>query len=133
MASRKEPSRRRWSAPPEALTRRFNDIVARYPDVSVRSMFGCPSAFVGGQMFAGVFEQSVFVRLSPEERATILERLAGKPFEPLPGRVMKEYVILPMEILGDEAKLLRWIGEAHAYASGLPTRPQRRKTKASRH
>ena len=37
------------------------------PEAQVRKMFGFPAAFVNGQMFSGLYDDYMFVRLSPEE------------------------------------------------------------------
>ena len=57
-------------------------------------MFGYPCLFVKGHMAAGLFQEDVFVRLGEPDRAAVLQ-LGGRAFEPVPGRPMREYVILP--------------------------------------
>lgn len=83
-----------------------------------RSMFGYPCAFLNGQMFAGVFGNSVVVRLDEKQRAALLEVDGAQAFCPMPGRTMKEYVQLVS--LEDEELLARWVEKAFAYAKTLP-------------
>jgi len=48
-----------------------------------------------------------------------------RPFEPTPGRGMREYVVAP-ETLADQPVALRgWVGKAFRYASSLPAKPAR--------
>ena len=64
------------------------------PGLTLRPMFGQLSAFVNGNMFAGVFGDAMFVRLPDDQRALVL-KAGGGDFEPMPGRPMKGYVSLP--------------------------------------
>lgn len=54
-------------------------------------MFGHPCAFVNGNMFFGTFHQTVVVRVG-EKRATDLAKGKMRIFEPMPGRLWKQYV-----------------------------------------
>jgi len=53
-------------------------------------MFGNISAFVNGNMFAGLFGNDLFVRLSKESRKELLEKQGASLLEPMKGRPMKE-------------------------------------------
>src|SRR5262249_30191479 len=81
-------------------------------------MFGFPCAFVNGQMFAGLFEEHMNLRL-PEEGRDELIALGGAPFEPMPGRPMKEYVVVPQAIVADGAALRGWGARAFTRAQPL--------------
>lgn len=92
-----------------------------------RSMFGCPCAFAGGNMCAGLFGGSLFVRLGEEDRAALLALRGATPFEPMPGRAMREYVVVPPSMHADAAALDGWIAKAVAYAGGLPAKGKKKK------
>jgi len=47
------------------------------------------------------------LRLSDEDRAKFLRLPGAKPFEPMAGRPMREYVELPPEVMGSPAVLKR--------------------------
>ena len=66
-------------------------------------MFGYPAIFVGGNMCAGLFQDRMFARLPAPDA----EALPGgvQPFEPMPGRPMKGYALIPDEVLADEDRL----------------------------
>jgi len=89
-------------------------------------MFGCPAAFVSGNMFTGLHQESMIVRLDIATRAAF-RRLGGQPFEPMSGRVMREYLAVPEAVLGEARSLRRWVGKAFAYSASLPP-----KTKAAK-
>ena len=87
-----------------------------------RPMFGCPSGFLGGNLFCGVFEDKLFVRLSPDDRTRLLMEEGAEPFDPMGGRPMREYVVVPRAWLeGDADEELRtWMDKAAGYARTLP-------------
>ena len=103
----------------------FYRILENHPEVEKRKMFGYPCAFIGGNMFFGLFEDSVFLRLSSEDRTEIQQQEKAAPFEPLPGRVMKEYVVLKPPILQDKGVFLSWFEKSREYASGLPSKEKK--------
>ena len=79
-------------------------------------MFGFDATFVNGQMFAGLFEASMMLRLAESDRA----KLGAPAFEPMPGRPMKEYVRLPESIVVDRTALRRWVKRGFEFAAALP-------------
>ena len=116
-----------WRKPPPELVDRFHEAVAGIDGVEVRKMFGSPAAFVGGNMTAGLHQDTFLVRLSEPDRA---ERLADgwTTFEPMPGRPMREYVTLPADVTADIDATRRWIERAAGYVRTLPPKvPKARK------
>ena len=120
----------KWRPAPESLVRAFESAVANMPDATLKKMFGYPAAFAGGNMFGGLFQDSAIVRLPEELRGELLHA-GGKPFEPMPGRPMREYVVLPASVVGSPAGLRRWLDRERAYAAALPpkARSSAKKTK----
>jgi TfoX/Sxy family transcriptional regulator of competence genes len=110
----------KWKPAPEDLVRLFYEEVARtVPEASVRKMFGYPAAFTGGNMFASLFEDSFVVRLDDSSRETLAKKPGARVFEPMPGRPMREYMVLPDSVLASSRSLRSWLLKAHAYASSL--------------
>jgi TfoX/Sxy family transcriptional regulator of competence genes len=93
-----------------------------------RTMFGCPSGFLGGNLFCGVFEDKLFVRLAEGDRAKLLAEEGAEPFDPMGGRPMREYVVFPSAWLeGNDDDVLRsWMMKAARYAKTLPPKSARR-------
>jgi TfoX/Sxy family transcriptional regulator of competence genes len=103
--------------PPEVAAL-FEKILPKDPRVERRKMFGYPCAFVNKNMFCGTFGKSIMVRLSEERRGELMEK-GWKQFEPMPGRPMKEYLLVPESALkGKEAPAV--MKESLEYAAGLP-------------
>ena len=105
---------------PPALVDQFRKEVARYPEAQVRVVFGCPCAFIRGNMVSGLFGDEWFVRLPPEQRSGLLRLKGAHPFEPMPGRTMREHVVLPASILGSPAKLQAYLEKAIVHGRSLP-------------
>ncbi len=63
--------------------------------VERRKMFGGLSLFINGHMFAGVYGNNIALKLGEDDGAKAQTEAGAMPFEPMPGRVMKEYVVLP--------------------------------------
>jgi TfoX/Sxy family transcriptional regulator of competence genes len=105
---------------------RFEGLLPTADDVVVRPMFGHPAAFVGGNLFLGVFGADVFVRLSEEDRPAALALRGAHPFEPMPGRAMREYVVLPPAAAADRARVGPWVDRSLRYARGLRRKAAKR-------
>jgi hypothetical protein len=87
-------------------------------------MFGYPAAFTNTQMFASLFQEHLIVRLSETDREVLI-RTGGQPFEPMPGRPMREYVVVPDGVRTSPSALQGWMAKAHAYAASLPPKKKR--------
>jgi hypothetical protein len=96
------------------------DVAGRYPDLEQRTMFGYPAAFLAGNMTTCLHEERWIVRLPEEERAELLALPGAAPFEPMPGRPMREYVVLPHGVVADLGATAGWVERAIAYARTLP-------------
>jgi TfoX/Sxy family transcriptional regulator of competence genes len=85
-------------------------------------MFGQPCAFVNGNMFTGLHGPRMVLRLPDERRRSFLAIEGATIFEPMPGRPMKEYVVIPESVLRDESALRDWIEQAFLSAAALPVK-----------
>jgi hypothetical protein len=109
-----------WKKAPDALKALMEKAMAGI-DAEKRTMFGFPCWFVNGNMFSGLFEDSVFVRLSPAQ--TDKARAAGRPFPPfapMPGRPMKDYSVIPKDVHTAASRFRALLEEAVVHAASLP-------------
>ena len=60
-------------------------------------MFGMPILKVRDKVFAGTFGDAMTFRLGPEDLERALKAKGVEPFEPMKGRRMKEWVLVPVE------------------------------------
>lgn len=76
-----------------------------------KMMFGCPVLFVRGQMFAGIYKRSFFLRVGEDKKRQMISARKAKPFR-AKGREMKQYITLqlPLDIKG--AALNRLVRDA---------------------
>ena len=95
-----------------------------------RKMFGFPAAFVNGNMFMGLHQEDMVLRLPEEARTELLKTSGARIFEPMPGRPMKEYVVVPPSLLANQKKLASWVAKALDYGTALKPKAKS-KTKAA--
>jgi TfoX/Sxy family transcriptional regulator of competence genes len=122
-AAKKTPT---FSKAPPGVVAAFDDAISGLRDVVRKPMFGYPSAFVNGNLFAGVFQDRMMVRLGTADREEALGVVGARTFEPMAGRPMREYVELPAAMLSDHVALRAWAGRAAAYAATLPPKTPRK-------
>jgi len=89
-------------------------------------MFGYPCAFLNGNLLTGLFQDQMMVRLSEADRAKAALDVAATPFAP-GGRPMREYVVLPPEVIADKPKLDAWLKRAIAHVGALAAKKPKRK------
>jgi TfoX/Sxy family transcriptional regulator of competence genes len=112
--------------PGEAAKAAFTKLVPDRPNVALRPMFGNLAAFVNGNMFAGLFGEDLFVRL-PEDESTAVKGKGGRDFEPMPGRAMKGYVIVPTTWRDKPDAPAAWIKRALELTAKMPPKAARAK------
>lgn len=119
-----------WKKPSQELSKFLEERMSSF-EVRKRQMFGCPVYFAKDNMFAGVFENDIFIRLSEKDRKNITSEYDEvAQFEPVKGRVMKEYVVLPESLYNDHEKFRELLDLSYNYVSSLP--PKKIKPKKKR-
>src|SRR5438477_5510037 len=111
---------RRLAKPPAELAALFDSVLPADSRVIRKPMFGMPAAFVGGNLFSGLFEDSMMVRLAPDKREQLLAQPGAQVFAPMAGRPMKEYVVVPDSMLADREELKGWVQAAFEFGASLP-------------
>jgi TfoX/Sxy family transcriptional regulator of competence genes len=108
------------------LVSRFGELVPSDPRIERKPMFGYPAAFLGGNLMMSLFQESLVLRLGDEDRAALLKQPGAKTFEPMKGRPMKEYVIVPAALVKNDAAMSRWVARAVAHAGALPAKAKKK-------
>jgi TfoX/Sxy family transcriptional regulator of competence genes len=116
----------------EKASSELSDILATAADsfalVERRKMFGGLTLFLNGHMFAGIHGAKIVLRLSERDRAEAQARSGALPFEPMPGRVMKEYVVVPESVWRQPDDLEQWLSKSIELVGALPPKePKPRK------
>lgn len=99
-------------------------------DTQKRTMFGSPVYFVNRNMFCGVHQDAIFMRLPEEDRETLLEEFdEAQVFEPMEGRKMKEYVAVPEAVYDDPETFNSWLRKSFQYVSSLTPKSEKKSKK----
>jgi hypothetical protein len=124
------PEMPKFEKPPSELVARFNEVLDRLAtaDTTRKPMFGHPCAWVGGNMATGLFAQSWWVRLPPEELEAALASGEATTFSVMPGREMKGYAVMPDDVVADDGRVDDWVGRALAYTATLPPKEPKPRT-----
>src|SRR5437867_3339621 len=119
-------------SPPE-LEKIFEGVFPDDPRAERRKMFGFPSGVVNGNMFGGLFEQHIVLRLGAADLNMIVTDYGAQRFEPM-GRPMTGFVTVPTAIVEEPQRLREWVQRAFEFAAALPPKekkpPTPRKTAA---
>ena len=110
-----------WRKPPQELVDYLDSVIPDGPaPVDFKPMFGGPCYWTGGNMFAAIHQESMIVRLGEEDRQALLREPGAALFEPMEGRPMREYVVLPPQIVEDRDAVRCWLAKGLAFAASLP-------------
>lgn len=111
-----------WARPDAALCAAFD---AALPAAAERRrMFGCPCAFVGGNLFAGVHEDKLILRLPQAAREALIAAGRAGPFV-AQGRTMREYVAVAGAATLPAGQWREWLAQACAWTATLPAKAPR--------
>ena len=118
-----------WKRSSEQLINLFHTTMEPFDGIDRKKMFGYPCCFCQGNMFTGLHEENWVLRLPQDARQTMIDDHKAEIFEPMPGRIMKEYVKIPLPIRGDAQALAKWITISLDYVRSLPPKiPKKRKS-----
>ena len=117
--------------PTEEARQAFSRLVPDHPGVVAKPMFGQPAAFVNGNMFCGLFGDGLVLRLGEPHRATLLAA-GGSDFEPMPGRKMTGYVLMPPAWRGKAKQAEGWVAAALEATAKLPAKQPKAKPAAKK-
>jgi TfoX/Sxy family transcriptional regulator of competence genes len=114
-----------WQKTPPELVELFHAAVPADPFVQRRQMFGFPAAFVNGNLFASMHQADMVVRLPKDQYDELLAIPGAAPFEPMPGRAMTGYAVLPEAIRDDPASARAWLQRAFVNAAAMPAKERK--------
>lgn len=111
-----------WAKSSDAIKARFEAGVAGVEGLEQRQMFGYPAAFIGGNLTTSLHRESWIVRLPDAERAELTGQ-GWSEFEPMPGRPMRGYVVMPDDVAADPDQARAWVDRAVEFVRTLPPKP----------
>jgi TfoX/Sxy family transcriptional regulator of competence genes len=104
----------------------FDELLPTDPDVVRRPMFGNLAGFVNGNMFLCLFGDDIAVRLDEAGREELYAE-GGGPFEPMAGRPMKEYAVLPRDLRTDLTGATGWVARSLEHTRAMPPKEPKKK------
>jgi len=109
-----------WTKTPLENHELFRAALPRDPRIVQKKMFGCLVGMVHGRMYAATFGRSVFIRLSPTDRAEALGLDGAEIWDPRGLGGERETVFFPETIMDEPEELRAWLQRGLAYSATLP-------------
>ena len=103
----------------ESLDNRIKKIITNWHSTDSKKMFGGVCYLLSGNMFCGVYKDSLILRLGEEKAGEALKFTFIKPFD-ITGRPMKGWVMVEQEGCATDAELKNWLTLAKEFVSKLP-------------
>ena len=116
----------KWEKAPERNIEILALVTRVVPEAERKLVFGYPAYFLNGHMFAGTHQSDIILRLSDEDRADFLERTGAGLFYPMPGKPMKEYVVVPPAVYESEADFGQWLTRSRDYVLTLAPKEKKK-------
>lgn len=115
-----------WRKVPRENAEFLEKAVEAVPEAEKRMMFGCPAYFLKGNMFLGVHQEDIILRLPESDREELLDSGRAKLFAPMNGRVIREYVVVAPSILISPKEFEKWLLKSRACVLSLPPKAKKR-------
>ena len=105
----------------KSLAARVRQALAQRKSVVERKMFGGIAFLLDGNMLVGVWNDSLIVRLGPEQGGAALSQPDVRPFD-VTTRPMKGWVIVEPDGIDSDHQLRDWIERAVTFVRTLPAK-----------
>src|SRR5438874_12689387 len=105
----------------ESLAARIRASLARKKRIKEKKMFGGLGFLLNGNMLAGVWKNSLIVRLSPEEATDALLEPHVGAFD-ITGKPMKGWILVDRDSVTDESAVKTWINRAVKFVAKMPAK-----------
>lgn len=105
----------------EGVAERLRDAYLSLPDVVEKKMFGGIAFMVSGHMSCGVVNDTLMVRVGPEQYEHALKRPHARQMD-FTGKPLTGFVYVAPEGFEDDADLQDWVELSLAFVCSLPPR-----------
>jgi TfoX/Sxy family transcriptional regulator of competence genes len=103
----------------DSLAQRVRTAVGRRRTIVEKKMFGGVRFLFRGNMCIGIWQDSLIVRVGPEQYRQALDEPMTKKFD-ITGREMRGWVMVMADGVADDDDLRAWIDLATRFAESLP-------------
>src|SRR5262249_55895535 len=94
-----------WKKSSDIAVKRFIEALPEVAQGGRRKMFGSEACFVNGGFWAGMYQDDVVIKLPAEVKEAQRELSHAKPFDPMGGRPMKSWWVVP-RVVSESPKAL---------------------------
>ena len=105
----------------EGLAQRIEKALGGQPELVGKKMFGGIGYMLRGNMACGINQESLIVRVGPEQYQKALDHPHTRPFD-MTGRPMKGWVMVRPEGTQSDTDLEDWIRQGVEFALTLPAK-----------
>lgn len=109
----------------EDIDSRISKIVTTWKNITHKKMFGGVCYLVKGNMFCGVYKDSLILRLGEKGAAEAMRSEFAQPFD-ITGKPMKGWVMMERDGFRGDEELEELLNEARDFASSLPLKKKRK-------
>jgi hypothetical protein len=103
----------------EVLADRVRDVLADEVGVAEKRMFGGVAFLLHGNLACGLYQDSVLVRLPPEQAEAALSEPGIRRFD-MTKRPMRGWILVGPDACAEDEDLRRWVERGLAYAGSMP-------------
>lgn len=115
----------------EALAQRVRQALQHRDGLSERKMFGGLCLMLHGNMFAGVINDELMLRVGAEKSDGLLARPGARPMD-FTGRPMKGYLYVEVSAFTTADGLSDWLDQALSFVETLPPKGASKPMKSNR-
>ncbi|WP_455212340.1 TfoX/Sxy family protein [Kaarinaea lacus] len=105
----------------DELNMRINNSIALWKNTTSKKMFGGICYLLNGNMFCGIQNDALIVRLGETMAEHALQKSHVKPFNPA-GKPMKGWVLVQKQALQKDNDLTNWLKLAKQFTKSLPAK-----------
>jgi TfoX/Sxy family transcriptional regulator of competence genes len=104
-----------------ALAERVFQALRTHRGIAEKKLFGGVGFFLNGNLLVCVWQQSLIVRLGPEQATKALNQDHVREFD-VTGRPMKGWIMVEPDGLDSDKQLAEWIDRALEFVETLPVK-----------
>ncbi len=104
-----------------ALDEKIQHIVALWPDIERKKMFGGTGYLSRGNMLTGVYKDLLVLRVGESAEPELLAQAWCRPMD-ITGKSMKGWLFVEPEGWDDEHRLPALLAQARAFVDALPAK-----------
>lgn len=102
-----------------SLAERIRRILRRRRGITEKKMFGGLAFLVNGNMFCGIVDRELMVRVGPDAYEDALAQPSARVMD-FTGKPLRGYVYVGAAGIREDDDLGRWVSRGHAFGRTLP-------------